>query len=625
MRRTSCLLLACLMGSFLAAPEAGAAGTVPKRSDIPDAFKWRLSDITPDTAAWEKEAASVEAELPALAACAGTLSRSPETLLACLRLKDRISVAMGRLFVYAQMKSHEDTADSAAQALADRSTALSVRVETAGSFLLPEMLALPEATLRSWSERKDFADYRFFIRDLIRQKAHILSAPEEALLARMGEIAQIPENTFSLLTNADLKFPEIEDERGHRVELSEERYQRFIRSPKRSVREAAFRALYDTYGTIRNTCGATFNGMLKVSAFSASVRKYPSALAAALDGNDIPVKVYDNVVETVEANLKPLHRYVALRKRILGLPDLHMYDLYVPLTEDPMGEIPWEQGRETVLESLRPLGETYLAEARAGLDSGWVDVYENQGKRKGAYSWGSYGTHPYILLNYDGRINDVFTLAHELGHSMHSFYSHRSQPYPTADYAIFVAEVASTTNEALLLDHLLKTRRDRRERIFLLNHFLEEVRTTLYRQAMFASFERTVHERSEAGEALTPEDLSDLWTKLNRRYYGPQIEVDPGIALEWARIPHFYTPFYVYQYCTGFAAAQALSRGILEGKPGARERTLTLLSRGSSDTPIALLKEAGVDMTTPEPIEETIRLFERALDEMEELLDRGDR
>jgi len=266
-----------------------------------------------------------------------------------------------------------------------------------------------------------------------------------------------------------------------------------------------------------------------------------------------------------------------------------------------------------------------IAEARAGLDSGWVDVYENQGKRKGAYSWGSYGTHPYILLNYDGRINDVFTLAHELGHSMHSFYSHRSQPYPTADYAIFVAEVASTTNEALLLDHLLKTRRDRRERIFLLNHFLEEVRTTLYRQAMFASFERTVHERSEAGEALTPEDLSDLWTKLNRRYYGPQIEVDPGIALEWARIPHFYTPFYVYQYCTGFAAAQALSRGILEGKPGARERTLTLLSRGSSDTPIALLKEAGVDMTTPEPIEETIRLFERALDEMEELLDRGDR
>ena len=618
------LTLAALSLWMAAASQpALASGSVPKRSEIPEPLRWKLEDIYPTDEAWEADYAAAKEALPRMGAFRGTLGRSPRDLLACLAARDDLGIRVGKLVVYATMRSHEDTANPVYQALADRASTLSVQVSEAGSFVVPEILSVPEKTLQDFQAREPgLAPYRFTLSELLRQKAHVLSQPEEALLAGMGEVLQAPEGAFSMLTNADLKFPQITDEKGKAVELSEERYAKFLRSPDRKVREAAFRGLFETYGKFRNTLGATFSGAVKGSAFVARARKYPSSLAAALDGDAIPESVYHNVVDTIEKNLAPLHRYMALRRRVLGLAKLAPWDLYVPLVADPDREIPWERAVEQVTAGLTLLGPDYLGDLKAGLSSRWVDVLENQGKRSGAYSWGSYGTHPYILMNYNGTLHDVFTLAHELGHSLHSFYSNRSQPYADAGYTTFVAEVASTTNEALLLDHLLREARDQNTKLFLLNQRLEQIRTTVYRQALFASFERTVHRRVEAGEALTPEDLGKLWHQLNERYYGPDLEVDPLLDGEWSRIPHFYSPFYVFQYATGYAAATSLSRQIQkEGEP-ARKRYLHMLTRGGSAHPIDLLRDAGVDMATPQPLLDTLRVFEETLDAFEELANR---
>jgi oligoendopeptidase F len=600
--------------------ELGRGSSLPRRNEIPDRFKWKLEDIYPDDSKWEEDFASVKKRLPEITAYAGRLGGSAKTMLECFNLRDEISIILGKLIVYANMKSHEDTSDSKYQGPVSRVSSLAVEFSAVSSFITPEILSIPEERLRELIADPSLKDYLFGLRELLRRKEHVLSQEEEIILAKAGDIAGTSDNVFSMLTNADMKFDPIKDEDGKEVEMSEERAVSYLRSRKRSVRKAAFRSLYKPYCEMKNTLGATFDGMLKASKFYADVRKYQSPLEAALDGDNIPVSVYSRLVETIESNLEPLHRYVDVRKRVLRLKELHMYDLYAPLVKDPFKEISWSEAKEMMFRALRPLGDEYLSVVREGLESGWTDVFPNKGKRSGAYSWGSYATHPYIMMNYTNNLNDVSTLVHEMGHSMHSYYSRKRQPYPTADYCIFTAEVASTTNEVLFLNDLIAETKDRKKRLYLLNRRLENIRTTVYRQTMFASFEREVHDRAADGRDTTPDGLRELWYELNRKYYGPDIVIDDEIRMEWARIPHFYNPFYVYQYATGFSAAAALASLILEKGAPARDRYLEFLSMGGSDYPIELLKRAGVDMSSPGPVEEVVKIFSETLDEMEKLL-----
>jgi oligoendopeptidase F len=607
-------------------PESAAnVLALPERKDIPDEFKWRLSDIYASMDDWESDFSVTRERIPELSARQGTLDGSAEALLSCLKLRDELSITAGRLYGYAVMKSHEDMRDAKYQALAGRVNTLAVELSAAASFITPEIISIPEERLRAFTSDKnaDFADYRFMLKEIIRRKAHVLSEAEEEILAQAGEIAGSPDDIFSMHTNADMKFSPIHDEEGREVEMSDERYIKYISSRDRPVRKAAFDSLYGAYAASNNTLGATFGGMLKASRFYSGARKFSSDLESALDGPNIPTEVYDNLINAIERNLEPLHRYMSLRKRVLGLDKLHMYDVYSPLVENPYKDIPWESAKAMVREALTPLGADYMEQFNRGLESGWIDVQGNKGKRGGAYSWGAWGTHPYILLNYNGELSDVSTLAHEMGHSMHTFYSHENQPYCMCDYTTFCAEIASTTNEELLADYLTRTAKEREKRAYLLNQHLERIRATVYRQTMFASFEREVHERSRNGMDTTAKELGAIWLDLNEKYFGPDVVIDGEIAFEWSRIPHFYSPFYVFQYATGFSAASALSRMILsdgaDKKPAAR-RYIKFLSSGGSDYPIDLLLEAGVDMRTPEPIEDTIEVFRNTLDEMEALL-----
>lgn len=617
-------LVACLLLAQASGALGASVGELPARADVKEMFKWKLSDIYASDALWEEDYALVQKELPKLVEKKGTLGKSAKSLLECLRLNDEISIRLGKVYIYANMKSHEDTANSTYQAMVSKASTLMIEASAAGSFITPEIIEIPEKELLGFIDPaktgKDFDDHRFMIKELLRQKAHVLSPAEEILLAKTGGMADTPEEAFSMLTNADMKFPEIKDENGKKVELTEERYHKYISSRKRRVRKAAFKGLFDTYAKNNNTLGATFNGMLKSSRFYADVRKYDSDLAASLSGPNIPIEVYDNLVHTISINLTPLHRYMELRKKVLKLDELHLYDIYNPLVENPYKDIPWETAKEMAVKALQPLGPEYMKQFEEGLASGWIDVYPSRGKRGGAYSWGTYGTHPYILLNYNGELSDVMTLVHEMGHSMHSFYSRKAQPYPTSSYTTFCAEVASTTNEELALDYLLRETTDKKKKIYLLNQRLERIRATVYRQVMFASFEREVHERSQQGGNTTAEELGKIWLRLNKEFFGPGVVADKRIALEWSRIPHFYSPFYVYQYATGYSAAASLARQIVsEGEP-ARERYLQFLASGGSDYPIELLKHAGVDMSTPEPILDAIDSFSATLDEMERLL-----
>ena len=624
LKRLSILLVTCFFwGIFYTVPAQGTetSSSVPKREAIPAQYKWKLENIYATNQQWEKEFTKVKKMLPQLAQYQGKLKDSPQNLLNCLQIQDKVGEITGKLYVYAYLRSHEDTQNPIYQALADRATALSVQVDKTASYIVPEIMTIPEAKLTQYlAQEKKLQIYQFYLKEIFRQKKHILSQKEEEILAGLGEIAETPETVYTMLTNADLKFPYLKDEKGKRVELSEERYGKLIRSQDRRVRKEAFQELFNTYEGIKNTMGATFSGSIKKDTFYAQTRKYDSALQAALESDDIPLEVYDNVINTVNNNLAPLHRYMALRKKILGLKEMHMYDLYVPLIKDVQKDIPYEKAQATVLAALNPLGKEYQALLKKGFTEGWIDVYENQGKRKGAYSWGAYGTDPYVLLNYNNTLNDVFTLAHEMGHSLHSYYSHQHQPYIYSGYTIFVAEVASTTNEALLMDYLLKKTTDKKEKLYLLNLYLEQIRTTVYRQAMFAEFEKIVHQKAEAGEALTADLLADLWYKLNVKYYGPEVVVDPEIKMEWARVPHFYNAFYVYKYVTGYAAATSLSQQILREGELARQKYLKFLTKGSSQDSLSILREAGVDMTTSKPLEDTIRVFEEKLKEMEKLL-----
>ncbi|WP_422444739.1 oligoendopeptidase F [Thermoanaerobacterium sp. DL9XJH110] len=593
---------------------------LPSRDEIDAKYKWRLEDIYESDELWERDFNRVKNLLLKLEGFRGRIN-SPGNLMRVLKLKDEIGRLNDRLFTYARMRRDEDNTRARYQALADRAVRLSVEVAGGLSFIEPEILALPEEKLLNFIDGNiELKLYRHYIEDLLRMKNHILDAKSEKILADAGEMAQAPGDIFRMLDNADIRFPSIRDENGDEVELTKGRYMKFMESRDREVRKSAFRALHNTYAGFINTLGAAMSANVKRDIFYKNQRKFESCLEASLFADNIPVRVYENLINAIHQRLDLLHRYVRLRKKVLGLRDLHMYDLYVPLVKNYNREISYEEARDMVIEGLAPMGEEYIDILKEGFASGWIDVYENRGKTGGAYSWGAYGTHPYVLLNFQGRMDDVFTIAHEMGHAIHTYYSFSRQPYIYAQYAIFVAEVASTCNEAVLINSLLEKAGEREEKMFLLNHFMDQFRGTVFRQVMFAEFEKIIHELAEKGEPLNGELLKKIYHELNAKYYGPDIVIDPEIDYEWARIPHFYTSFYVYKYATGFSAAIAISRKILNQGMSAVEKYREFLSGGSSDYPLELLKKVGVDLTEPEPVMEALEVFEKLLDEYESMI-----
>ncbi len=601
--------------------ETRGTAAVPKRAQIQTKYQWNLNDLYENDASFKKAASEFAVELPKLPAFQGRLADAATVLADCLKLRDKLCIAAGRLYAYARMHRDSDAGDNAYQAMTSQMDSLLAKFAAASAFIEPEILAIKEDILLKWLETEPrLNDYRHFMENLLRLRRHVLSPQEEALLAGMAEIRQAPATIYTMLTNADLKFPLTPSESGEEIELTEGRYAALIRSRNRTIRKAAFKNLFSTYEKFRSTFAATYAAALKSAAFVARVKKYPSALEAALEAHHIPLAVYEQLIAATHRHLAPLHRYIECKRKALQLEKIHMYDLYVPLSSQSPKQYSYEDGLQLIFAALRPLGKAYLRDVKQCVTGGWIDVYENQGKRTGAYSWGVYGVHPFVLLNYDDKYDSVSTLAHELGHSMHSYYSSQKQAYINSEYTIFCAEVASTTNEILLLHHMLEKETDDALRLFFLNQHLEQVRTTVYRQVLFAEFEKLVHAKIENGEALTADALDTIWLDLNKLYYGEQIVVDELVKNEWARIPHFYRPFYVYQYATGYAAASALAERLLHEGEAAQKRYLDYLSSGSSKDSLDLLKAAGVDMTSPQPIETTLDVFSKRLDEMQTLL-----
>lgn len=595
---------------------------VPRREECDKKYQWHIEDLYTSDALWQKDYELLEKSIPELASYEGRLGEGVHTFLEYMKKKQEIMKSFEAIYVYANQKYHEDTGNAVYQKLTAQAQMLSLKLSSATVFEEPELLAVGKEAIDGWFvESEDMELYRRFFYELFRQQKHVLSKEMEAILADVSDMSEDISNIFSMFNNADVKFPSIRGKDGEEIPVSHGRYSLLMESRDREIRKEAFLSMYSQYGQYRNTLAATYSANLKRSAFFAKVRKYDSALAMALDGGEIPVTVYTQLIDTVHENMPLMHRYVKLRKKALGVDELHMYDLYAPMVDEVTMKIPFEEAKEIVRKGLTPLGEEYIQTLSEGMDGGWIDVYENQGKRSGAYSWGAYGCHPFVLMNYQDNLNNVFTLAHEMGHSMHSYYSDKHQPYLYAGYRIFVAEVASTCNEALLMEYLLKHTDDKKEKAYLINYFLEQFKGTLYRQTMFAEFEKITHEMAGKGEPLTAEILNDIYYKLNEQYFGDDIVIDREIALEWSRIPHFYTPFYVYQYATGYSAAIAISRKILSGDEAAREGYMKFLCGGSSMNPIDLLKLCDVDMTTSEPVQSALRLFGELLDEMEELLE----
>ncbi len=592
-------------------------GAVPERKDIPDKYKWNLEDIYASIEEWQKSYDSIHERIESLKSYAGKLGEGSNILLAFIKDEEAVSLELGKLYAYANMKSHEDLRETKPMELAGLAESLMVKYSAAIAFFEPEVLALPNEYINDCIKNEhELTRYEFFFRKLLREREHILSHELEVMLANVGELSSVPENAFSLLTDADMKFPDIKDEDGNTTELTEERWYRFSRSKNRNVRRDAFMGIYGTYAEYRNAIAALYAGSVKGDIFYSRARKYKNSLDMALFSDNVSETVYDNVVNTANTySARLMHRLVALRKKISGLDDFHYYDLSAPISEEPSERIEFDDAVDMALKALAPLGEDYLNSFRKGISERWIDIYENKGKRKGAYSWGSYGTKPYVLLNYDGTLHDVFTLVHEMGHSLHSYYSRANQPQVYSEYTILLAEVASTTNEALLLEYLLKNSTSIENQKWLLNYYYDMVRTTFFRQAMFAEYERETHSYAENGGILTPDYLCGLWEKLNRTYYGPEMVIDPELCAEWARIPHFYTAFYVYKYVTGFTSACAFSSSILNHEEGAVERYLKFLQSGGSDYSLNILRRAGVDLTETAPFESAMKLFESRLNE----------
>lgn len=588
---------------------------VLKRDEISDEYKWNLEDMFASDALWEEEYEQTKELCNKIASYQGKLTESAATLLAYFQDTDEANYHLERIYVYANERYHQDTAVSKYQGYASRADSLMVMAESSSAFAEPEILEASAETINAfYKEQPELLKYQRAIDEILRKKAHTLSKEEEKILADAGEIAVGPENIFSMFNNADIRFPAIKDAEGNELPVSHGTFIQLMENKDRNIRKQAFESMYHTYQQFGNTVASIFTSHLKQEHFFAKTKKYDSVRAMHLDQGNIPEGVYDNLIETVHKRLPAMHRYMAERKKILGVEELHMYDLYTPLIDDYDKKYTYEEAKETVLKGLAPMGEEYLSILKDGLSGGWIDVYENENKKSGAYSWGAYGTHPYVLLNHKDNLNSVFTLAHEMGHAIHTYYSNKTQPITYSGYLIFVAEVASTCNEALLMQYLMKNAADEKERRYLINHQLEEFRTTLFRQTMFAEFEQIVHKKIADGEALTQEALNKIYHDLNVLYYGPDVVVDEEIDYEWMRIPHFYTSFYVYQYATGYSAATAFSKLILEGGQPAVDRYVTnFLCGGCSKDPIELLKNAGVDMSTPEPVDAALQVFEEYL------------
>ncbi|MEW4217867.1 oligoendopeptidase F [Rossellomorea marisflavi] len=600
-----------------------AVKRLPTRSEVKQELTWRLEDIFPSDEAWEKEFKEIQELSGKAGDFKGTLGNGADELYAAFAFQDEILERMGKVYTYSHMRYDQDTTNSHYQGMDDRAKSLYTKLGSAFAYLVPEVLSIEEERIASFLEEKaELKVYAHALEEINLQRPHILTEKEESLLAQASEVFSSSSNTFGMLNNADLEFPSIKDENGEVTEITHGRFIRFMESSDRAVRKEAFEKVYETYGKFRNTFASTLSGAVKKDNFSAKVRNYDSARHAALSNNNIPEQVYDNLVETVNSNLHLLQRYVKLRKKVLELDEVHMYDLYTPLVKEVKMEVGYDEAQKMILDGLKPLGEEYANVLKEGFENRWVDVVENKGKRSGAYSSGAYGTNPYILMNWQDNVNNLFTLAHEFGHSVHSYYTRSAQPYTYGNYSIFVAEVASTCNEALLNDYLLKTIDDEKKRLYLLNHYLEGFRGTVFRQTMFAEFEHHIHKKAQEGVALTSEYLTKEYYELNKKYFGEEIVIDEEIGLEWARIPHFYYNYYVYQYATGFSAATALSHQILEEGEPAVKRYIEFLKAGSSDYPIEVLKKAGVDMTTSSPVEEACKVFEEKLNEMEALLEK---
>lgn len=588
------------------------------RDDIKESYKWKISKVYEDEETWEKDFQELKNEAPKLKDFSGNL-KSGEKISEYMKLNEQISRQAEKLMVYAHLRSDEDTAKSKFQVMKDKINTYLAELASYGAFFVPEILELNEEFLLNEINRiPELKIYEFLFKDILKDKPHTLSKELEELMASVSDCLEAPSNIHNLLTNADMKFGTIEDEHENTVELNEGNYSVFLRSKDRKVRKDAFRKIYGGYKSLENTLAASLTSSIKNDIFAAKTRKYSSALEAALKPNNIPLEVYKNSVKTINDNLSLLHRYIKLKKQLLKLDKMHMYDLYIPAIDIPKEHIEYEDAVETIEKALKPLGEEYLSIFREGIESGWVDVFNNKGKRSGAYSWGSYDTMPYVLLNYNHQHHDVSTLAHEMGHSIHSYYSKKTQPYFYAGYTIFCAEVASTTNEALLIHYLIEKETNKNKKLYFINEELEQIRTTVFRQLMFAEFELMTHESLEKGEPLSAEDLNSIWMDLNKKYHGEHMNVDEEIASEWSRIPHFYTDFYVYQYATGYAAASSFANSILKGEESAVEKYKGFLKSGGSDYPINILKNAGVDMTSSRPLEATMERFKELLDMLEE-------
>lgn len=581
---------------------------------------WCLEDMFESDDFWEEEFGRLQRMIFQYEEFEGTLGESADRLLEYLKFNDETNLLMERLYVYANMRYHQDMANSMYQEFAARAQKLMVEMSGASAFAEPEILEITTEKINVFfNENPELETYKRYISEILRDKNHTLDKKTETILAKSRQMANAAENIFSMYNGADIKFPSITTEEGEEIEITHGNFVPLLESTDREVRKAAFEGVYETYGKMRNTLAATFAANLDQANFYAQVRNFSSAREMYLYGSNIPERVYDNLIEIVHKNLDKMHKYVSLRKKILDVSELHMYDLYTPIAKAPDTKYSFEAAKDIVLEGLAPMGEEYIKVLEEGFDNRWIDVYENEGKRSGAYSWGAYGTHPYVLMNYHGTLDHVFTLAHEMGHAIHSYYSDANQPYVNAGYKIFVAEVASTCNESLLIQHLLKITEDEEEKAYLINHFLEQFKGTLYRQTMFAEFEKIAHSMVQNGEGVTADRLCEIYYNLNKEYFGDDIVIDKEIELEWARIPHFYNPFYVYQYATGLSAAIALSKRILEeGKP-AVEDYMKFLTGGSSQDPIELLKIAGVDMTSSEPIETALELFGNLIDELQKM------
>ena len=597
------------------------ANALPTRDQVPEEFTWNLKDMFESDEAWLREYEALKAFPEKIAAYRGRLGESAETLLDFFRFQDEAELRLSTLYGYASCKGDQDTGNAFYQDMRGKAMSVMVAISSAAAFSAPEIMAIEEDRLNLfYVAQPELEVYRRSLYQIRRRAAHILSPAEERLLAAAGEMAESPENVGSVLRNADLRFPDVTDSQGETHSLTNGSFVPLQESPDRVLRENAFKAYYGRLGEVKNTVAATLDGQFKQLRFFSEARGYESTLAASLDRTEVPTAVYHNLIEAVHANLDKMYAYVALRKKLLGVEALHMYDVYTPVVPDTAVKISFEEAKETVLEALSVLGEDYTDLLREGFANRWIDVYENVGKRGGAYSSGVARPHPYVLLNHKDTLDSMFTLAHEMGHALHSYHSCKYQPVCTSDYVIFVAEVASTCNEVLLMRHLLSKTTDKKERAYLINHFLDQFKGTVYRQTMFAEFELQMGQMAENGEALTAEALSEKYAALNRLYFGPDMVSDEEISLEWTRIPHFFYNYYVFQYATGFSAAVAIAQRILSEGESAVKDYKRFLSSGSSTDPISLLKIAGVDMSSPAPVNAALSLFGQLIDEMDALM-----